>query len=596
MESNCGGWISIAESPEYDQEKKDSDESHESRHPGSDIDNDDVQENSPVSNDLSLSRRHEARSLSPVDIVCAPTLNRWKQEEDETPSSKQRGASFQGKDDPVAAYDEPDNDISGNAMDEVGSNESRGSMESANVVEAERNKRLKSKLREKIRELAEKEDEIKNAEAYVWGVQDDLDAANKKVKKLESSVSAVCSTMKTLTESISQVNENIDWDPPQEVTRSLADELETKELRRRFEEFIAGVHNRIQFQQNHNQFLERKLNDQAHKFAIFEKAKMAEENENLAMSPLSPRWVDRTSFESLYNEEKAKRKVAEGKLQNVQEKVENKCSQEIKELQDKLATMQEKNATLGQKLEHASHLEEEFKAANSRSQQREDAFEMKTQEQQDEINRYIEDYYGKTGDAKYWEPTFLQKQLTAKQEELATKNKMFKEVDMENVGLRNKVNKLEESNNLLEIQMRQLEQILPSHFYTMTSSYKPKQGGLSQLSSLSISSEPSSPRQANGDGNPSLQDTRKKRKAMLAEQIEARRKAREDDSTLDKMIKKLREQKMGEFYPPRKTGWRETKEMSAWERWGGDEWVKKQSVTNEEERVLRAKGLWSDTS
>jgi hypothetical protein len=36
--------------------------------------------------------------------------------------------------------------------------------------------------------------------------------------------------------------------------------------------------------------------------------------------------------------------------------------------------------------------------------------------------------------------------------------------------------------------------------------------------------------------------------------------------------------------------------MSAWERWGGDEWVKKQSVTNEEERVLRAKGLWSDTS
>jgi hypothetical protein len=622
-ESNDGSWISIAESPENDQEGKAGNASHQSKPSGSDIDDDDVDINSPMSNDLSLSSRHGARGLSPVDVVCAQMPNRWNQEEDETPSCKQRGVSFQGKDDLVAALEEPDNDTPGNGIGEVVNDGSWSSTESSNVVlsaviaekkeledqleelpkieavEAERNKLrkdvkgLEAKLEKKSRELAEKEVEIKDATEYALEVQDDLHAANQKVGKLESGVSAVCSTMEKLTQRMSRVNENIDWSSLQDLTRNLADGMETKELREQFEKFIHGIHTRIQFQKNENEYLERKLNEQAHEFAILEKAKISEEDENLAMSPQSPGWANRNSFESLYNTEKAKRKVVEEKLKKVQEKVEKKCSEDIKGFQDKLTTMQEENATLSQKLENTSHLEEELKAANSRFQQREDAFEKKTQEQQDEINRYIEEYYGRTDDPMYSETTCLQKQLTAKQEELAATVKMFKEVDMENIRLRNKMSRLEDSNNLYEIQMRQLEQILPSQFYTMTHGYKPKRGTLSQPS---FPSEFNGPRQANDDQSSSCQSTWEKRKAMLAERVEARRKAREDDATLDRMIKKLREQKMEEFYPPRKTGWRETRETSAWKRWGGDEWVKKQSVTNEEERVLRIRGLWHETN
>ncbi|KNG51304.1 hypothetical protein TW65_01319 [Stemphylium lycopersici] len=380
--------------------------------------------------------------------------------------------------------------------------------------------------------------------------------------------------------------------------------------------------------QDRDEWLQRKLKDKEREIIMAGKAFASQSQETGMLSPgfvspLSPGQMDREGFESLFREEKVKRKLAEKKLHfmRIHDAQQDDLQEKNEELRSSLDEAQAEITSLRKSTEdlklHAIMWKSETEEKRAELEKRSQAFDKSMDQQQQEIRQYIKEYRDKAREEANWEVASLQAKLEAKDREYATLNQMFnkhkrsdarKEDQIAKLTFRNKVH----SNHIVNMEQAYLRgDRLPS-----LQPIPEEQDSASEISSLSPSSSISAFSLHDKPAKsaiciprcklPAAVQVRNRELALYRAELRTKteeelieldvmappyRSRNEMDVAADDIMEKVRKWKMGGLYPPGRSSWKVMRKRSAWEMWDGAKWAG-ECARGREIDVLMQRGLW----
>lgn len=483
------------------------------------------------------------------------------------------------------------------------------------------------KLQIKVGDAQDKLGELKE---FAEQIEDEAFDSNKKLEQLRNIVHDI-------SEAVGQRAQTFSGDPNMDI-RGFGDLMKTFVDNAEATELIANIDELMGKLWQTNVTLAHQMGEMNYEILSLKKTKrdsmrgFSLPNPGITSPTLSPRQADRDGFESLYKQERERRKAAEETLQErdaIAVKEQHlELSRQNEQLQSDLQQAQEELADLRKQVDElhltADSWKDESEQSKRELEKRSDALQSFIVKQRQEEHQYIKEYHDKTLDESHWEVAPLQEKLQALEQDNQTLKQLFDRSQRKDIQKEQEMMRLAATKQLALAHIDHMEQAyhlgiplpnMPPLPTLPTVKEELQEDDSSDSDSICPSSCPPSPVRIRHAPIPNriprcqLPARVKDRKTIVAA-YRAELKAKTDQELLrlafnpqpyahskkdrhhpspgDEIMEKVRKWKLGRMYPPTSKSWDETRKKSPWERWGASDWIEKNASGRDLEIIAQS--------